>query len=90
MSCNVYMKLKGELLNAREHTGTEIFNLGTGKAYSVLELIHAFEEVNVDMKIDNDYNMQSYENNNQYKEKIEQNYNKIVNGKDNGNLDEIK
>lgn len=31
---------------AREHTGTEIFNLGTGKAYSVLELINAFEEVN--------------------------------------------
>ena len=31
---------------AREHTGTEIINLGTGKAYSVLELIKAFEEVN--------------------------------------------
>lgn len=51
---------------------------------------NAFEEVNVDMKIDNDYNMQSYENNNQYKEKIEQNYNKIVNGKDNGNFYKVK
>lgn len=29
-----------------EHTGVEIFNLGSGKGTSVLELINAFEEVN--------------------------------------------
>lgn len=28
------------------HTGVEVFNLGTGKGYSVLEIIHAFEKVN--------------------------------------------
>lgn len=28
---------------AMSHTGAEIFNLGTGKPYSVLELLHAFE-----------------------------------------------
>lgn len=27
------------------HTGAETFNLGTGKGYSVLELVHAFEKV---------------------------------------------
>ena len=31
---------------AKEHTGVEVFNLGTGVGYSVLELLHAFEEVN--------------------------------------------
>lgn len=28
----------------KEHKGTEVFNLGTGKGYSVLEVIHAFEQ----------------------------------------------
>lgn len=28
------------------HTGTEVFNLGTGKGYSVLDLVRAFEEAN--------------------------------------------
>lgn len=28
------------------HTGCEIFNLGTGRGYSVLELVHTFETVN--------------------------------------------
>ena len=28
---------------ALKHTGTEVFNLGTGKGVSVLELVHAFE-----------------------------------------------
>ncbi len=31
---------------AREHKGSEVFNLGTGRGVSVLELIRAFEEVN--------------------------------------------
>ena len=31
---------------AAKHTGTEIINLGTGKGYSVLEIINAFETVN--------------------------------------------
>ncbi|MDY3869163.1 MAG: UDP-glucose 4-epimerase GalE, partial [Pyramidobacter sp.] len=31
---------------ARTHKGTEIFNLGTGRGVSVLELVHAFERVN--------------------------------------------
>ena len=31
---------------AAEHQGTEIFNLGTGKGYSVLEMIQAFSRVN--------------------------------------------
>lgn len=31
---------------AAEHTGTEVFNLGTGKGTSVLELVHAFEQAN--------------------------------------------
>lgn len=30
----------------QEHRGTEIFNLGTGTPYSVLEILHAFEKVN--------------------------------------------
>jgi UDP-glucose 4-epimerase len=29
-----------------QHTGSEIFNLGTGEGYSVLDLVHAFEEAN--------------------------------------------
>lgn len=29
-----------------EHTGESIFNLGTGKGYSVLEMVHAFETAN--------------------------------------------
>lgn len=29
-----------------EHKGTEVFNLGTGTPYSVLEIVHAFEEAN--------------------------------------------
>lgn len=29
-----------------QHCGIEIFNLGTGKGYSVLEIVHAFEDVN--------------------------------------------
>ncbi len=29
---------------ASEHSGTEVFNLGTGTPYSVLEIIHAFEK----------------------------------------------
>lgn len=29
---------------AREHTGAEVFNLGTGAPCSVLEVVHAFEE----------------------------------------------
>lgn len=33
-----------------QHCGIEIFNLGTGKGYSVLEIVHAFEKVN-DIKI---------------------------------------
>ena len=31
---------------AREHKGAEIFNLGTGESYSVLQLIETFQEVN--------------------------------------------
>ena len=31
---------------AEAHTGTEIFNLGTGVGYSVLEVVHAFEQAN--------------------------------------------
>ena len=31
---------------AANHKGTEIFNLGTGKGTSVLELVHAFEQAN--------------------------------------------
>ena len=27
-------------------TGVEAYNLGTGKGYSVLEIVHAFEKVN--------------------------------------------
>ena len=33
-----------------EHSGCEIFNLGTGIGYSVLDIVHAFEEAN-DLKI---------------------------------------
>lgn len=28
------------------HTGEGVFNLGTGHGYSVLDMVHAFEEVN--------------------------------------------
>lgn len=28
---------------AEKHTGTEVFNLGTGAGYSVFEMLHAFE-----------------------------------------------
>lgn len=28
------------------HTGEAVFNLGTGRGYSVMEMVHAFEEVN--------------------------------------------
>ena len=31
---------------ARDHHGVEVFNLGTGIGYSVLDLLHAFETVN--------------------------------------------
>ncbi len=31
---------------AKEHTGVEAINLGTGVGYSVLQLLHAFEETN--------------------------------------------
>ena len=31
---------------ASEHTGTALFNLGTGKGYSVLDIVHAFEAAN--------------------------------------------
>ncbi len=31
---------------AMDHQGVEIFNLGTGTAYSVLDIVHAFEEAN--------------------------------------------
>ena len=31
---------------ASEHTGTALFNLGTGKGYSVLDIVHAFETAN--------------------------------------------
>ena len=31
---------------ARDHTGCEAFNLGTGEGYSVLDIVHAFERVN--------------------------------------------
>ena len=31
---------------AMDHTGTEVFNLGTGTGYSVLDMVHAFEEAN--------------------------------------------
>ena len=31
---------------AAAHTGTEIINLGTGKGYSVLDVVHAFETAN--------------------------------------------
>lgn len=50
---------------------------------------NVFEEVNVDMKIDNEYSGKTTENA-QYKEKIEENYNKIVNGKDSGNFYNVK
>lgn len=30
----------------QSHTGEAIFNLGTGKGYSVLDMVHAFEEAN--------------------------------------------
>ena len=33
-----------------EHPGCEVFNLGTGSGYSVLDMVHAFEEVN-DVKV---------------------------------------
>lgn len=35
---------------AANHKGTEIINLGTGTPYSVLEIVHAFEEAN-DIKV---------------------------------------
>ncbi len=31
---------------AAEHTGVEIFNLGTGTPYSVLDIVHSFEKAN--------------------------------------------
>ena len=31
---------------ARDHTGCEAFNLGTGEGYSVLDIVNAFERVN--------------------------------------------
>ena len=31
---------------ALEHSGVEIFNLGTGNPYSVLDIVHAFEKAN--------------------------------------------
>ena len=31
---------------ALTHAGTEIFNLGTGRGYSVLEMVHTFARVN--------------------------------------------
>ena len=31
---------------ARDHTGCEAFNLGTGEGYSVLDIVHTFERVN--------------------------------------------
>ncbi|NLE21157.1 MAG: UDP-glucose 4-epimerase, partial [Clostridiales bacterium] len=31
---------------AMAHTGCEAVNLGTGKGYSVLEIVHTFEKVN--------------------------------------------
>lgn len=31
---------------AMEHKGAEIFNLGTGVPYSVLDIVHAFEKAN--------------------------------------------
>jgi len=31
---------------AAQHAGVEVFNLGTGTPYSVLEIVHAFEDVN--------------------------------------------
>ena len=34
------------LAYAGEHTGTEAFNLGSGRGTSVLELVHAFERAN--------------------------------------------
>ena len=40
---------KGHLAALRytaEHRGTEIFNLGTGTGYSVLDVVHAFEKAN--------------------------------------------
>jgi len=33
-------------LNSKSHPGYDVFNLGTGKGTSVLELVHAFETVN--------------------------------------------
>ena len=35
---------------AMNHQGMEVFNLGTGTPYSVLEIVHAFEEAN-DLKV---------------------------------------
>ena len=34
------------LTYAEKHAGVEVFNLGTGTGYSVLDLVHTFEEVN--------------------------------------------
>ena len=31
---------------AQAHTGCEVFNLGTGRGVSVLEMVHTFSEVN--------------------------------------------
>ncbi len=34
------------LLNNEQESNCEVFNVGTGKGYSVLEIVHAFEKVN--------------------------------------------
>ncbi len=34
------------LLNNEQESNCEVFNIGTGKGYSVLEIVHAFEKVN--------------------------------------------
>ncbi len=41
-----HLKALQRMLNGKQKKSSEVFNLGTGKGYSVLEMIHAFEKHN--------------------------------------------